>query len=171
MDDATFQRLDREVRALQRPDPSLLTYYLLIAFLVLPALPIILLPLYFRYHTLHFRFDAEGVSLGYGILFRREMHLTYARMQDIHMSQNLLERWLGIGTVTIQTAGAGDGGDMKIEGLRHFEAVRDYLYARMRGVREKPALPLEARSTEERLLTEIRDAMRAAAAALEEGSR
>jgi putative membrane protein len=167
MDDATFQRLDQEVRALQRPDRSLLTYYILTACLVLPALPFVLLPLYFRYHTLHFRFDAEGVSMGYGILFRREMHLTYARMQDIHLSQNILERWLGIGTVTVQTAGAGEGGDMKLEGLRHFVAVRDYLYARMRGVREKALAPGEAQSTEEQLLTEIRDSLLGAAAALE----
>jgi putative membrane protein len=167
MDDATFQRLDQEVRALQRPDRSLLTYYILTACLVLPALPFVLLPLYFRYHTLHFRFDAEGVSMGYGILFRREMHLTYARMQDIHLSQNILERWLGIGTVTVQTAGAGEGGDMKLEGLRHFEAVRDYLYARMRGVREKALAPGEAQSTEEQLLTEIRDSLLGAAAAQE----
>jgi uncharacterized membrane protein YdbT with pleckstrin-like domain len=166
MDDATFQRLDREVRALQRPDRSLLTYYILVACMTLPALPFVLLPLYFRFHTLHFRFDAEGVSMGYGILFRREMHLTYARMQDIHMSQNLVERWLGIGTVTIQTAGAGEGGDMKLEGLRNFEAVRDYLYARMRGVREKALVPGEPHSTEEQLLIEIRDSLRSAAAAL-----
>ena len=171
MDDATFQRLDRQVRALQRPDRSLLTYYILTACLALPALPFVLLPLYFRYHTLHFRFDAEGVSVGHGILFRREMHLTYARMQDIHLSQNLFERWLGIGSVTIQTAGAGDGGDMKLEGLRNFEAVRDYLYARMRGVREKALAPAEARNSEEQLLTEIRDALRSAAAALEEKPR
>jgi uncharacterized protein len=166
MDDATFQRLDREVRALQRPDRSLLTYYILVACMTLPALPFVLLPLYFRFHTLHFRFDAEGVSMGYGILFRREMHLTYARMQDIHMSQNLVERWLGIGTVTIQTAGAGEGGDMKLEGLRNFEAVRDYLYARMRGVREKALVPGEPHNTEEQLLIEIRDSLRSAAAAL-----
>lgn len=171
MDNATFQRLERQVRALQRPDRSLLTYYFLTACLALPALPFVILPLYFRYHTLHFRFDEEGVSMGYGILFRREMHLTYARMQDIHLSQNLFERWLGIGTVTIQTAGAGEGGDMKIEGVRRFEELRDYLYARMRGVREKTLAPAEARSTEEQLLTEIRDSLRAAAAALEETPR
>jgi putative membrane protein len=171
MDEATFQRLDREVRALQRPDRSLLTYYILIACMALPALPFVLLPLYFRFHTLHFRFDAEGVSMGYGILFRREMHLTYARMQDIHLSQNLLERWLGIGTVTIQTAGAGEGGDMKLEGLRNFETVRDYLYARMRGVREKALAPGEPHSTEEQLLMEIRDSLRRAATALEREPR
>jgi putative membrane protein len=104
--------------------------------------------------------------MGYGILFRREMHLTYARMQDIHLSQNLVERWLGIGTVTIQTAGAGESGDMKLEGLRNFEAVRDYLYARMRGVREKALVPGEPHSTEEQLLMEIRDSLRSAASAL-----
>ena len=71
------------------------------------AAPILMVPLYFRYHTLWYRFDPSGVSMGYGILFRKELQLTYARMQDIHLSQNILERWLGIGTVTVQTAGSG----------------------------------------------------------------
>jgi putative membrane protein len=32
--------------------------------------------------------------------------LTYARIQDIHVTRNIFERWLGIGTVQIQTASA-----------------------------------------------------------------
>ena len=38
-----------------------------------------------------YRFDAEGVSVSYGVLFRREAFLTYARIQDIHVRRNLLE--------------------------------------------------------------------------------
>jgi putative membrane protein len=124
-----------------------------------------MVPLYFRYHTLWYRFDDEGVAMGVGILFRREQQLTYARMQDIHVSQNLLERWLGIGTVTVQTAGAGAGGNLSIVGIRDFEAVRDFLYAKLRGVRhdgpgESPAAGAEV------LLREIRDVLLDAAAAL-----
>lgn len=129
--------------------------------------PFAVLPLYFRYHTLRYRFDEEGLSVGHGILFRREVHLTYARMQDIHLKQNVLERWLGIGTVTVQTAGASDSGDVQIEGVREFEAIRDYLYARMRGVREPTAPKPEGESV---LLAEIRDELRAAARALTQGA-
>ena len=33
----------------------------------------VLLPyLYFRYHTMRFRFDREGIAMSWGLLFRRE---------------------------------------------------------------------------------------------------
>lgn len=163
MDDAAYTRLKAQVTAITRPEPALLTYYLLTAALTVVGFLFAALPLYFRYHTLRYRFDDEGLSVGHGILFRREVHLTYARMQDIHLKQNVLERWLGIGTVTVQTAGASDSGDVHIEGVRDFEGVRDYLYARMRGVREPSAPKLEGDTA---LLAEIRDELRAAARAL-----
>ncbi|XXF76030.1 PH domain-containing protein [Myxococcaceae bacterium GXIMD 01537] len=163
MDDAAFDRLKLRVTAITRPQPALLTYYLVVAALTVVGFPFVMLPLYFRYHTLRYRFDEEGLSVAHGILFRREVHLTYARMQDIHLKQNVLERWLGIGTVTVQTAGASDAGDVPIEGVRQFEAIRDYLYARMRGVREPRAPALEGDSA---LLASIRDELRAAARAL-----
>ena len=170
MDDTRFAELEARVRGITRPAPPLLTYFFLIALTGTVVFPFLMLFLYFRYHTLHYRFDEEGVSMGYGILFRHEMHLTYARMQDIHLSQNVFERWLGIGSVTVQTAGSGEGGDLQIVGVREFEAIRDYLYARMRGVREGRAVassPSAAAAVgADALLVEIRDELRAAARAL-----
>jgi putative membrane protein len=170
MDAEAFAALEARVTALTRPDPALLVYYLITTVLGVVTLPAAL-PLYFHYHTLRYGFDAEGLAMSYGVLFRRELHLTYARMQDIHLSQNILERWLGIGTVTVQTAG-GAGGDLRIVGTRDFEAIRDYLYARLRGVRSgglpAPAATaaLAAPDASAQLLTEIRDELRAAARAL-----
>jgi len=92
--------------------------------------------LWFRYHTLRYRFDADGMSVRWGILFRREVSLNYARIQDIHLVSNLIERWLGLGRVQIQTASGNAAAELTIEGLRDFEQVRDQLYARMRGARE-----------------------------------
>jgi putative membrane protein len=156
--DTEFNALKARVHAIVRPQPSLFTYYLITSISLLCAAPLALVPLYFRYHTLWYRFTDEGVSMGYGILFRRELQLTYARMQDIHLSQNILERWLGIGTLTVQTAGSGEGGNLRIVGVEEVEAIRDYLYARMRGVRTE--------ASPDTLLTEIRDSLNAAAAAL-----
>ncbi len=161
MNDVQFQALRARVARITRPESSLLLYYLLTALLATVAFPIVILPLFFRYETLKYRFDDQGVFMSYGILFRKEMQLTYARMQDIHLSQNLLERWLHIGTVTVQTAGSGEGGNLAIVGVKDFEAIRDYLYARMRGVRDesRPAGGTEA-------LQEIRDALNRTAEAL-----
>ena len=173
MDDTRYSELEARVQAITRPAAPLLTYFFLIALISNVAFPIVMLVLYFRYHTLHYRFDDDGVSMGYGILFRREMHLTYARMQDIHLSQNLFERWLGIGSLRVQTAGGGEGGDLEIVGVRDFEAIRDYLYARMRGVRERrvaptaaPAVAAVPGTSTDQVLVAIRDELRAAARAL-----
>jgi putative membrane protein len=133
------------ILALQRPHSRLMTYYVLRTLLAGPLFPVAIIPQYFRYHTLRYRFDAEGISMRWGILFRREVILNYSRIQDIHLSSNLIERWLGLARVQIQTASGSAAAEMTIEGLREFEAVRDFLYGRMRGTKEsglqrKPAL-------------------------------
>jgi putative membrane protein len=170
MDEAAYAKLEAQIRALKKPVPQLFTYYAIVALATTFLYPFVLTYLYFRYHTLHYCFDEDGVSMGYGIWFRREMHLTYARMQDIHLSQNILERWLGIGHVTVQTAGGGDGGDLDIVGIREFEAVRDFLYAHLRGVRAAQTSAPPS-SPETQLLAEIRDELRAATEALTRGRR
>lgn len=128
----------RALSGVRRPDPPLLVYYVLQSIATGPGL-IVLLPLrWFRYHTLRYVFDDEGVTVRWGLLFRREISLTYARIQDIHLVSNLIERWLGLGRVQIQTASGQAGAEMTIEGLRDCEGVRDELYRRMRGARLEP---------------------------------
>jgi putative membrane protein len=124
------------VLAIERPAPALFRYYLLLALTAGPAYPFLLAYLYFRYHTLRYRFDEEGISMRWGVLFRREINLTYARIQDIHLSSNLVERWLGLARIEIQTASGSAKAEMTIEGLHEFEEVRDFLYVRMRGTRD-----------------------------------
>lgn len=123
----------------RRPDQALLTYYILSSFLLGPLFFVALLPLYFRYYTLRYHFDDEGVSMRWGILFRREISLTYSRIQDIHLSSNILERWLGLARVQVQTASGTASAEMTIEGLKDYDAIRDFLYSRMRGVRSHPS--------------------------------
>jgi len=120
----------------RRPDRSLLTWYAIGSLTLGPFFFIALIPLYFRYHTLHYTFDDEGISMRWGILFRREISLTYARIQDIHLTSNFVERWLGLAKIQIQTASASASAEMVIEGLKDFEAIRDFLYTRMRGIKE-----------------------------------
>lgn len=124
------------LQRVRRPGRPLLYYYALMSLLTGPGL-LVLLPLrYFRYRTLHYVFDDEGVTMRWGMLFRREVTLTYARIQDIHLLSNVIERWLGLGRVQIQTASGKSGAEMTVEGLPDYEAVRDELYGRMRGARE-----------------------------------
>ena len=149
--------------SITRPDESLLKYYFLVSACSLIAFPIVFIPLYIRYRTLRYRFDAEGVSMSWGLLFHNEVYLTYRRVQDIHVTRNLIERWLGLAKVPIQTASGTSGATMKIEGIVQAEVLRDFLYERMRGARSEQsdgeglstAQPLDATL----LLREIRDAL------------
>ena len=118
---------------LERPHPALWTYYIIVSICTGPGIVASLPYLYFRFHTLRYRFDAEGIHMKVGILFRREVNLTYSRIQDIHLRSNVLQRWLGLGNVQIQTASGSSGPELVIEGFKEFEAIRDFIYTRMRG--------------------------------------
>lgn len=113
-----------------------MTYYTLACLVFPPAFPFLILPAYFRYHTMRYRFTDEGISMSWGILFRRETIINYARIQDIHLRSNFVERWLGLARVLVQTASGNASAEMTLEGLKEFEAVRDFLYERMRGVKD-----------------------------------
>ncbi len=153
-----------------RPDRALLTYYRVISLLANVALPFIFLPLLFKYKTLHYRFDEERVAMSWGVLFRKEIYLTYRRIQDIHVTRNILHRWLGLAAISIQTASGTAGAEMTIEGVRQVDLLRDYLYARMRGAKDDqapdrhgPTADVPADDDVTTLLREIRDEVRALA--------
>ena len=138
---------------LERPLPALMTCYLLrcLPALLFPPVGIILILVhYFRYSTMRYRFDDAGISMQWGILYRRQTILNYAKIQDIHLVSGFVERWLGLARIQIQTASGSSMPEMTLEGLPDHERVRDFLYSRMRGTKDilrparnvhPPALP------------------------------
>jgi uncharacterized protein len=150
--------------AIERPDSSLLKYYVLISLLTGPGIVVMFLPLFFKYETLRYKFEDDGMSMSWGILFRHEIHLTYRRIQDIHLSRNLIQRWLGLSTLSIQTASGSASPEMNIEGILEAEQLRDYLYSKMRGARglDENVAPGEQHLQDEALLLlrEIRDLLK-----------
>ncbi len=127
---------DPAILAIERPHRDLFTYYWVGLLVFPPLLPILILPAWFRYHTMRYKFTDEGISMRWGLLFRREIIVNYARIQDIHLRSNIVERWFGLARVLVQTASGNAGAELTLEGLKEFEAVRDFLYARMRGVKD-----------------------------------
>ena len=157
---------EQQIFALERPHPSLWTLYLIRAVLSGPFI-IITLPLFFfRYRTLRYRFDDEGIHMRVGVLFRREVNLTYARIQDIHLQSGVIQRWLGLADIQIQTAAGSSSAELVIEGFKEFETIRDFLYARMRGTKAEPTAPAAASASTAgtddtvALLLNIRDELR-----------
>ncbi len=135
MDEASLDDAEIRIAGTRRPHPNLMKYWTLQSLLLGPFFPFLLLPRAFKYKTLRYRFDDEGVSASWGALFRREISLNYSRVQDIHLASNVVERWLGLARIQIQTASGASGAEMVVEGIREYEAVRDWLYSRMRGAK------------------------------------
>ena len=166
---------DAHILNIDRPHPRLLWLYMMRAALTGPGLIVLAPLLFFRYETMRFRFDAEGIHMRWGILFRRQINLTYARIQDIHLTSGLIQRWLGLADVKIQTASGSSDAEMTLEGLLEFEAVRDFLYSRMRGYRDATRIDQDAPAPGtvgdgargESLLREAVDELRAIRVALE----
>jgi uncharacterized membrane protein YdbT with pleckstrin-like domain len=155
--------------ALTRPDKNLLLLYTIYSLFANVAIIFIFPPLFFRYITLRYRFDQDGVSVSYGILWRKETYLTYARIQDIHITRNIFERWLGIGEVKIQTASGSTSAVESIVGVREYSEIRNFLYARMRGrnLNTSVAATTDAYPPLNEILTGIRDELRAIRKAME----
>jgi membrane protein YdbS with pleckstrin-like domain len=133
-----------KILALERPHPALWKYYIITSIFTGPAIVFTLPYLFFRYYTLRYRFDAEGIHMRVGILFRREVNLTYARIQDIHLRSGFIQRWLGLANLEVQTASGSATAELVIEGFKEYEAIRDFLYTRMRGYQTRQASPASA---------------------------
>lgn len=152
--------------AITRPVPALMKHYLITSLLTGPGVLVALPILFFKYETLRYRFDADGVSVSWGILFRREVYLTYRRIQDIHVTRGIIQRWLGLATVSVQTASGSSMPEMTIEGVADPDALRDWLYTKMRGTHQATAVDhATAGATGPKdealvLLEEIRDEVR-----------
>ncbi len=146
------------VKDVTQPDPQLLWLYALrtLALCLLgPWFLVAFAPLYFKFHTLRYRFDDEGIGMSWGVFWRREIYLTYTRIQDIHLSRGLFERWLGLATIQVQTASGNSGAEMSIVGLTDFELIRDFLYSRMRGAAAAEAPDVEPGDPTFELLSEL----------------
>jgi putative membrane protein len=157
-----------EIARLERPREQLLTWYVLKALATLLAFPVTMLVFYFRYHTMRYKFDEDGIHLSWGILMRHEIMLNYSRIQDIQLHSNVIERWLGLTRIEVQTAAGASDSEVTLEGLPNPEAMRDFLYSRMRGAHTAaPAATNAAPEPLQAVLLEIASELRSIREVLE----
>ncbi len=120
---------------LELPAPPLLTYYILGTLFSGPFLVLLLPPLWIRYKTLKYQFEDGALRMQVGFLFRKETVTAYRRIQDIHVTSNVIQRWLGIASISIQTASGSAMPEIVLEGVTQPEKMRDWLYERLRGAK------------------------------------
>jgi putative membrane protein len=146
-----------------------LTWYFCKALATLIAFPVTMLLFYFRYHTMRYKFDSEGIHMSWGILMRHEIMLNYSRIQDIQLHSNVVERWLGLTRIEVQTAAGASDSEMTLEGLPDPEGMRDFLYSRMRGGHSRAAASTGAPEPLESVLLEVAAELRSIRELMERG--
>src|SRR3954451_4883721 len=108
------------ISVIERPSSPLWKYYVLVAIASNVAFPVTIVLLFFRYHTMRYRFDAEGIHMRWGILMRHEVMLYYSRIQDIQLRANVVGRGPGRGRFEINTASGSAATQMNHLGLLNF---------------------------------------------------
>jgi len=87
--------------------------------------------------TTHYVFTSERVLLREGVLARHGRDIPLARINDVAFSHSLLERMLGSGTMTIESA--GERGQVILSDLPRVEHTQSVLYELVEADRLRPA--------------------------------
>jgi membrane protein YdbS with pleckstrin-like domain len=74
-----------------------------------------------RYRVWIYQVREDSLYLERGVLVNRRTHVPYVRIQHLDTSRGPLERWLGLSTLVVYTAGSR-GADISIPGLEPAEA-------------------------------------------------
>jgi len=96
-----------------------------------------------RYITFRYRYDDSDMVIRSGLVFRKERHIPYARIQNIDAVQNVLHRLLHVVEVKVETGG-GETAEarMSVLPMTAFHEMRARVFAPHRGIDdEAPAVP------------------------------
>jgi uncharacterized membrane protein YdbT with pleckstrin-like domain len=114
---------------------------------------------YLEWRTTHYVFTTERVLTREGVLGRKGRDIPLARINDVSFSHSLLERMLGSGTLTIESA--GERGQLVLADLPRVEHTQTVLYELVEADRDRPVAEEAPRPTlPERLKAERREAQR-----------
>jgi putative membrane protein len=89
---------------------------------------------YVWYRNLSFEIAQDRVIINKGILSRIEQNIPFRKVTDFRLHRSLFDRWLGIGSIDVQTPGqsqSATGYEGRLAGLREWSALHDELLARL----------------------------------------
>ena len=176
----TPERPDDPILLEARFDPRLETYFMLQAqvILLITFFGILLMPFWFlfgraihkrQYDALECELTERTLNVRKGFLFRVQKNVPLDKITDLALNEGPILRWLGLCSLTIETAGGGTGsatGQAGLVGVMDAIAFRDAVMAQRDkvvhgGGHHLAAVPASPPATtgETELLTEIRDSL------------
>lgn len=101
------------------------------------------------YRSLEYIIDSDAVKMKKGVFWRKRITVPYPKITNVDVTQGPVQRMLNIGTIHVQTAGAGSTqgaqaeltllGVMDLEGLKDtiMERVRNYTFSRAQEIKKE----------------------------------
>ena len=137
----------------------------LIGWLIVMALILLWIPAF--YNSLQYVINSDSVKAKAGVFWRKNVTVPYTKVTNLDVTQGPIERIFNIGTIHIQTAGAGGEpgarAELKLVGIKELEPVKETIMEQIRGytisapdrVKEKFAQQEDAQILE-RILKELK---------------
>jgi len=99
-------------------------------------MPILLwMPAFYR--SLEYVIDIDCVWMKKGVFWRKRVTVPYPKITNVDVTQGPVQRMFNIGTMHVQTAGAGGPqgrqAELKLLGVRDLDGLKDTIMERVRG--------------------------------------
>jgi len=107
----------------------------LVGWLLVMSLILLWIPAFYK--SLEYVIEADCVKAKGGVLWRKQVTVPFTKMTNLDVTQGPVQRMLDIGTIHVQTAGAGSQegsrAELRLLGIRELDEVKDSILERARG--------------------------------------
>ena len=97
------------------------------------------LPLYYK--SLTYTLEDDVVVGTRGVFWKKRVTVPLRRVTNIDTTQGPVQRMFGLGTIHLQTAGAGGAqgavAELRVEGMKEFESVKDRILGLLRAYHDR----------------------------------
>jgi len=101
---------------------------------IIALLFLLWIPAYYR--SLEYILESDSIKAKRGVFWRRRVTVPYPKLTNVDVTQGPVQRMFDIGTIHIQTAGAGgaQGGqaELRLVGIRDLEGLKETIMERVR---------------------------------------
>jgi len=110
---------------------------LLIALMTVMGLILLWIPAFYK--SLEYVINSDCIKVKKGVFWKKSVTVPFMKITNVDVIQGPLQRTFNIGTINVQTAGAGGPqgakAELKLLGVRDLEGVKEIIMERVRGYR------------------------------------
>jgi len=106
-----------------------------VGWLTLGSLILLWIPAFYK--SLEYVIDSDSVKMKKGVFWKKRVTVPFTKITNLDVTQGPVQRVFDIGTIHVQTAGAGGPqgaqAELKLLGVRDLDEVKDTIMERVRG--------------------------------------